>query len=133
PTEVIWNILIDFPAYPQWNPFIRTISGEARPGARLKVLLQPSGMKATTFRPKVLVANPNHEFRWRGSLLVPGIFDGEHIFLIEPREDGSVRFMQKEKFSGILVPLVMRMIERDTRRGFQEMNEALKERAEGRR
>jgi hypothetical protein len=133
PAGTVWKILTDFPSYPQWNPFIRKLDGEARAGARLRVLLQPSGMKGTTFRPRVLAASTEREFRWRGRLLIPGLFDGEHIFLIEPLAEGRVRFVQRENFSGILAPVIMRMIERDTRRGFQEMNEALKERAEGRR
>ena len=37
-----------------------------------------------TFRPTVLAVNPGRELRWRGQLLLPGIFAGEHSFLIEP-------------------------------------------------
>ena len=58
-------------------------------------------------------------------------FDGEHIFTIEPLEAGDVRFVQREIFTGVLVPLFMRWLEKDTRRGFEEMNRALKLRAEG--
>lgn len=44
-----------------------------------------------TFRPTVLVAEPDRELRWRGRLLVPGLLDGEHAFVVEPRGDGGVR------------------------------------------
>ena len=64
------------------------------------------------------------------SLLVPGLFDGEHIFSIEPLDENRVRFVQREKFSGLLVPLFARSLERDTKRGFDEMNKALKARVE---
>ena len=30
----VWDILTDFSSYPQWNPFIRRISGEAKIGER---------------------------------------------------------------------------------------------------
>jgi hypothetical protein len=42
-----------------------------------------------------------------------------------------VRFVHREEFTGILVPLLWRSLDRDTRRGFEEMNRRLKELAEG--
>jgi len=83
-----------------------------------------------TFKPKVLTAEPNRELRWLGHLLVPGLFDGEHSFTIQPLEDDRVRFIQREAFKGLLVPLFAQSLESNTRRGFEEMNHALKERAE---
>ncbi len=112
------------------EPFIRSATGEPREGAHLEVYLQPSGARGMTFRPRVLKAEQNRELRWLGHFLIPGLFDGEHIFTIEPLESGRVRFVQREIFTGLLVPLFMRWLEKDTRRGFEEMNRALKERAE---
>jgi hypothetical protein len=43
---------------------------------------------------------------------------------------GGSRFVQAEEFSGALVPLVGSRLFEDTRRGFELMNRALKERAE---
>ena len=82
------------------------------------------------FRPKVLKAEPNRELRWLGHLVVPGLFDGEHIFVIEPLGPDRVRFIQREIFTGLLVPLFARGLDADTQRGFEEMNKALKVRAE---
>jgi hypothetical protein len=128
--ERVWQLLTDFPAFPQWNPFIRKASGNIRVGERLEVRLQPSGASAMTFRPTVLKVEPNREFRWLGHLLIPGLFDGEHSFTIEPLGEGRVRFTQREVFTGLLVPLLARGLDTDTQRGFEEMNQALKARAE---
>ena len=84
-----------------------------------------------TFRPTVLVAEHPRELRWLGRLLVRGVFDGEHRFVIRPLADNRVRFEQSERFTGVLVPLFRESLDRDTKRGFAEMNRALKERAEG--
>ncbi len=130
PAERVWQVLTDFASFPAWNPFIRKATGEIRPGARLEVTIQPSGANGMTFRPTVLRAEPNRELRWLGRLLIPGLFDGEHIFTIEPVGENQVRFVQQEKFRGLLVPLMARSLDQDTRRGFQEMNQAIKERAE---
>jgi hypothetical protein len=84
-----------------------------------------------TFKPRVLKAEPNRELRWLGRLFVPRLFDGEHMFTIEPMGTDHVRFVQREAFTGLLVPLLMRSLDASTRRGFEEMNNALKARAEG--
>jgi hypothetical protein len=57
------------------------------------------------FCPTVIVASPNQELRWLGHFLLPGVFDGEHYFQLEAISPGRVRFIQGEKFSGILVGL----------------------------
>jgi len=84
-----------------------------------------------TFKPTVLAAEPNRELRWLGRLLLPRLFDGEHSLRIEPT-NGHVRFVQSERFNGVLVPLFGRTLGQ-TREGFVQMNEALKRRAEATR
>jgi hypothetical protein len=128
--EQVWQLLTDFASFPEWNPFMRRASGEVKAGARLEVYLQPSGASGMTFRPTVLNAEPNRELRWLGRLIMPGLFDGEHILTIEPLETNRVRFVQREIFKGLLVPLFAHRLDTDTRRGFDEMNRALKARAE---
>jgi hypothetical protein len=127
--ERVWTIITDFADFPLWNPFIRRANGIIKTGARLEILVQPSGTKGMTFRPKVLLADPNHELRWVGRLYLPWLFDGEHAFIINTLKDNSVRFIQCEKFTGLLVPFARGLL-RDTQRGFEEMNRALKLRAE---
>ena len=78
----------------------------------------------------MLSAEPNHQLRWLGHLFVPGLFDGEHSFIIQSLEEGRVRFVHRESFRGMLVPLFARSLDNSTLSGFEEMNRALKERAE---
>lgn len=126
----VWKILTDFAAYPEWNPFIRSARGVPEQGARLEVRIQPSGEKGMTFRPSVLVADIDRELRWLGRVLFPGVFDGEHRFVIEPLSDKKIRFRQSEQFRGILVPFFKASLDRGTKKGFEAMNLALKMRAE---
>ena len=126
----VWQLLTDFASFPEWNPFIRQAKGEVKVGARLEVRIQPSGASGMTFKPVVLKVEPNRELRWIGRLLMPGLFDGEHIFTIETLDTNRVRFTQREVFTGLLVPLFARSLDKDTRRGFEEMNQALKSQAE---
>lgn len=131
PADRVWDILINFDDYLKWNPFITNIQGEAVQGAQLEVFIRPSGGKGMTFKSKVIKCEPNMEFRWKGKLFVPGLFDGEHSFQINPIGDNRVEFVQQENFSGTLVGLVLRMIGKATQQGFEAMNLALKTQAEG--
>ena len=93
------------------------------------VHIAPPGKSGMQFKPTVLAANRERELRWLGRLLVPGIFDGEHYFLLEPIGSDRTRLTQGEKFSGILVGLFGGTLSA-TEDGFKAMNVALKRRAE---
>lgn len=127
--DEVWSVLTDFRSYSEWNPSILTSEGEARVGARLTNQMRKEGGGSITFRPRVLVADPGRELRWLGHLFVPGIFDGDHRFLIEEVGAGRVRLTQAEKLSGVLVPF-MRGVRESTTADFVAMNSALKERTE---
>jgi hypothetical protein len=130
PPERVWQILTDFSEYPEWNPFVRSIEGELKLGVQLEATIHPPGKKPMKFRPRVVTLEPNRELRWEGYLLFPGLFDGEHAQVIESRGDDRVRFLHYELFRGLLVAPLLRMNGKSIRRGFEEMNLALKERAE---
>lgn len=128
--EVVWKVLSDFDGIAEWNDFIRHIEGERTAGSKLTVELWLGKRKPMTITPRLLAFEPNREFRWKGKLLLPGIFDGEHSFTIEEIEHGKVRFVHAERFSGVLVPFILGSIKNDVLASFQKMNEALKLRAE---
>lgn len=130
PVERVWEVLTDFPQFRTWNPFVTQAEGEVRDGARLHVRIEPPGGRAMTFTPTVVRAVPNEELRWLGRLLLPGVFDGEHAFRLSPTSSGGTRFIQREQFRGLLVPLLWNSVSTNTKRGFEAMNAALKERAE---
>ena len=123
--EKVWAILTDFNAYQNSNPFITSITGDVQTGNKIKVNI--GGMK---FKPKILAFNSNQEFRWLGHLLIRGLFDGEHRFLLIDNGDGTTTFIQSEKFNGIFVILFNKKLDTDTRAGFEAMNQKLKQQAE---
>jgi hypothetical protein len=129
PAKRVWSILTDFPAMATWNPFIRSISGALTPGSTLAVHIAPPGKSGMRFKPTVLAVKPERELRWRGRLLLPGIFDGEHYFLLEQIGPDRTRLTHGESFSGILVGMFAGTLSA-TQDGFKAMNAALKQRAE---
>lgn len=128
--EAVWAVLADGSRYPEWNPFISRLEGPLTPGGRLTVDLSPVGSRKVTMHPRVLVAHGPHELRWLGKIGFGGLFNGEHSFRTEPASASSVRFVQSERFTGLLVPLLGGVI-RSAAGGFEAMNAALKRRVEG--
>jgi hypothetical protein len=124
----VWEILMDFQAYGEWNPFIKAISGEKKKGGKLVAVISNAGKKMT-FKPVVLVFEEQHELRWLGKLFIKGLFDGEHYFLLMDNGDGTTTFTQGEHFSGMLVGVFASAL-KQTKAGFIAMNGALKSRAE---
>lgn len=115
---------------PTWNPFITSAVGPL-PGRRPAhgppaAVLGP----AVTLRPSVIEVVQRHRLHWRGRLGVRGLFDADHLFLVEPRATEGSRLVQHEQFSGLLVPIFRASLDRGTLPAFHAMNQALKVRAE---
>ncbi len=128
--EKVWNTLIDFEKYAEWNPFILAIEGKPVVGTCLRATLK-NGNSTSVFKPQVLIAEKNSAFEWLGSLPIPGLFNGQHQFKIERISENQVKFIHGEQFSGLLAGLIMKQIGDATREGFIAMNKALKARVEG--
>lgn len=127
-TQRVWEVLADFARYPEWNPFIREAKGESKEGSRLEIhITTPSGAKRT-YEPRVTKVEQGRELRWLGK--VPGFLSGEHIFTLEERA-GRTLLIHREVFGGLLTSFFGKSLDEDVKAGFEEMNRALKKRAEG--
>jgi hypothetical protein len=126
PADKVRAILVDYDAYPTWNPFVRKIEGDMTEGKDVRVTVQPIGQDTITGTGHVEVSEPN-KIAWSGHLGFPGVFSGVHTFLIE--EDGPNRtiFSNNEKMRGLAI---LFYDFKPTEEAFVAMNEALKKRAE---
>ncbi len=128
--EKVWKILTDFEKYDQWNPFIHRIAGEAKEGSKIEIHIERPGGKSRKYGPTVTKVEQGRELRWLGKSSLPGILNGEHIFTIEKLQVERVLFVNREVFDGLLTLLFGKSLDTDVKKGLEEMNKALKERAE---
>jgi hypothetical protein len=126
----VWTVLTNFGAYPQWNPYIKFVDGEAQPGQTLHVTIAPAGSRAAHLQSRVLGVTPQRELRWRSRRLLGGLFDQEQLFRVEPGPNGTTRFVNRQRFSGVLSLLFWQDVRERTRLGLELMNRALKIRTE---
>lgn len=130
PPAVVWSVLTDLEHYRDWNPFIREASGSLDVGGTVKVRVKtPMGLPFR-FSATVLSRTDGRELRWKGHLGAPWVAAGEHAFVLEPLPGNRTRLVQREEFSGVLPPATRPLLEAETRKAFERMNEALRARAE---
>ena len=128
--ERVWRILIDFGAYDQWNPFIKKIIGHPTERSKIDIYIETPSGKNRKYSPRITKIEEGHELRWFGKSSLPGFLNAEHIFTIEEVQPERVRFIQREVFDGLLTKVFAKRLDIDILKGFQDMNDALKRRAE---
>lgn len=138
PPSAVRRVFLDFAAYPQWNPFITSVTvpdPAVPPGTPFELRAWKTFIDRST-----VVQNDPSIFAWVGGAAglarcMP-FFQGYHYFMFEPvGEQGAegeaqeCNFIQGEKFGGILS--VFSFIYGPILKiGFNQMNRALKLRVE---
>lgn len=130
PAPKVWSIVSDLGGYSRWNRFIPRATGPIAKGKHISIYIDPPRGLPMTVHPKILDYDSTGLLRWRGRVLVAGIFDGNHLLEVAPLDSTHARFTQNETFTGLLVPFLAPTLNGSVRHGFLEMNEALKQRAE---
>lgn len=127
PAAIVWKTLVDFQHYSDWNPFIHRISGTATVGEKIQIWIRTPGGKERKYAPVVSQVDDGRELRWLGKSF---LLEGEHSFSLQATSAKSTRFVQTEVFRGLLAGFFGKNTDNDIAEGFQEMNRALKGRAE---
>ena len=78
--SAVWRVLMDWPRFGAWNPFLTDVEGEPRLGSRLSVRIAPPGGRPMRFRPKLTALEAESRLQWLGRAGLPGMFDGRHTF-----------------------------------------------------
>ncbi|MBA4385373.1 MAG: SRPBCC domain-containing protein [Anaerolinea sp.] len=122
----VWQVLTALDEYPEWNPFLHHAIGKAEIGENVDIIFK-FGSKDMTLHCKVVKVEPNRELRWKYHVGLPILYQGEHCFEIKSIGANQVHFIDKEIFTGLLVPF---LVKEDDRGGFEAMDQALKTRVE---
>ncbi|KAH8103362.1 hypothetical protein BXZ70DRAFT_1005787 [Cristinia sonorae] len=149
PVEIVWKVLLDFPSYAEWNPFVRkqVVTDKANnvldnqtavEGAMLNMTtnIPPSMSPSASAREtRVTISHVDHDKH-----TVSWVFDSMPSFLLRSvrwqsvtaTEDGKSRYESIEVFSGSLVSIMKIFIGSDLKKAFDGMAEGLKKRSEQR-
>lgn len=129
PPSAVWAVIVDFPRYHEWNTQLAWLGGDAGPGAVLSLRLSVAGADPYTFSPTVSHWEPDRRFAWLARTGPPGVFDGEHFFELEALADGKTRLVHRERYAGVLSPILRRLpMMAGAQAGFEQMNAELEAR-----
>lgn len=129
PPEVIWGVIHDLAQWEQWNPLYPKAAGVIRIGATLDLTVALPGRAPQQIKPVVLEWVPGEQLHWRASMM-GGLIKTVRFFEIEQLGDESCIVSNGEIIGGLLGPATGKRMGNAVYRGFREMDEALKARAE---
>lgn len=133
--QQVWEVLTDFPRYPEWAAYIRQIDGHAEKGSPLRLVIgPPDGPPYYAVCTRFVEATPGLRLAWAAVIpgaawLPPVIFGGAHELVLTALPNGGTRLLHREQFSGVLARLTNNG-PRGADEGFEAFNTALKNRVE---
>jgi hypothetical protein len=131
PAEVIWDIVYDINAWGAWNPLYTEAAGTIHIGETVTMTAVLAGMAPRKLTGTVLEWVPNEQLHYLVKAM-GGLVVSTRYVEIEQLAPESCIVSNGEIMGGLLGPTVARSLGGKVYRGFREMDEALKARAEER-
>jgi hypothetical protein len=128
--EAVWGILVDFERWSEWNPSVPSISGDARLSGTVAMTLAMPRRPSAKAKATIAKFVPQRRLCWHGTVGSERIFAGTREFGIDPRPDGTVNVTHIEDVSGLLCPVFRAVMGSAIQEHHDNLNAALKDRAE---
>lgn len=131
PAQVVWDVMVDYPRYPEWNPYTVAVDTTFEIGDPIDLTLpNPDGSPGTFVNREYLrVIDPPHHLRYDTADEIEGIFAYRDQW-IEPQGPDRCTYRTTDTFSGEHAAIVLEVTGDWIRQGFDAVARALKARAE---
>lgn len=133
PREAVWQALVDFEHYGDWNPFTRSVSTTLEVGTPVRMNVDMPGRSKSVRTEWVNLVEPGRTICWGMHMAHPTLLCANRWQELHDLPGGRTRYVTIDRFSGLLVPLVMALYGEPTRKGFESVALGLKHWVEGRR
>jgi uncharacterized protein YndB with AHSA1/START domain len=129
PPELVWEVLVDFEAYAQWNPWLTEARGNAEVGASVdaRVRLGADERKAAH---RVFEVDAPRRLCWRDHGYTTSFATGSRCRTLEPDGEGGTRLQVELLVGGAFRKMVARKYGADLQAGMDAETAALARRAE---
>jgi hypothetical protein len=129
PGEIVWEILADVAAWPQWSVIYPEAAGVIGFGERLTLTRVLPGQSPEQIQPRVIDWGPVEAIHWRTSVM-GGWVNAVRYLEVEVMSEAGCIFSNGELFTGLLSNRIPRARRIALRAGFTALGESLRDRAE---
>jgi hypothetical protein len=131
PASFVWDVLVDYANYPQWNPYTVSVSTTLEIGTPIDLTLPAVDGSGGTFinREHVRIVDPPHHLQYDTGSEMPGIFAIRDQWVVELGPDRCA-YHTTDTISGKYADKVMESTGDWIKAGFDSVAHALKLRAE---
>ncbi|MFD5830589.1 SRPBCC family protein [Lentzea sp. NPDC060358] len=132
PAEFVWDVLLDYPNYPRWNPYTVAVDTTLEIGSPIDLTLpRPDGGEGTwVSREYVRAVEPPRLLRYDTGDTFPGLL-GVRDQVITPLGPGRCSYRTFETFTGKHAHAVFAAQGAYVQNGFDSVARALRERVAG--
>jgi hypothetical protein len=130
--DVVWEVVTDLAAWPDWNPFVVACRSTLAVGDPIAMRVRMAAGPAWPQRERVLVHEPGRRLCWGVADWPTALLASERCQEVEPLGPDRARYRSRFALRGVLEPVVRALFGRRIERGLEAMTEALRRRAESR-
>ncbi|WP_040780882.1 SRPBCC domain-containing protein [Nocardia pneumoniae] len=130
PAELVWQVITDLPRYGEWNPFVSECRSSLVPGEPIDMLVHLSGASPRKQREWIRSHTPGREFSYAMKPVPLGALHSLRSHTVTPLADDRTRYESHFELGGWLHPVVVALLGKNLRRGFEGMTEGIREQAE---
>ncbi|GHH54118.1 SRPBCC domain-containing protein [Lentzea cavernae] len=129
PASFVWDVLLDYPHYPQWNPYTLAVSTTLAVGSPIDLTLpRPDGSEGTfVSREYIRVVEPPRLLRYDTGDTFPGLL-GTRDQIVTPLTADRCSYRTFETFTGKYADAVFAAQEKYVKNGFDSVAHALRDR-----
>jgi uncharacterized protein YndB with AHSA1/START domain len=132
PASFVWDVLVDYPNYPQWNPYTVRVETTLAVGDPIDLTLPAPDGSGGTFvnREFIRIVDPPRHLRYDTGDAMPGIFAVRDQWIEELGPDRCA-YHTTDTITGKYASVVLESNGAWIKDGFDAVANALKARAEG--